>query len=114
MFEHHTIHTLRFVQGKTAFCSVKNAYFNKLNEFLSATSVEYLNGIIGKFRSFSELESESKNVTPQLPSQNPYINLNTLLWSWLGVSVFPFLGTEPVTDRDHHHCAFQLTLNFFT
>ena len=60
MFEHHTIHTLRFIQGKTAFCSVKSAYFNKLNEFLSAQSVEYLNGIIGKFRSFSELESESE------------------------------------------------------
>ena len=82
MFEHHTIHTLRFVQGKTAFCSVKSAYFNKLNEFLSAQSVKYLNGIIGKFRSFSELESESegknfrsrsrvsesKNLTPQVPN----------------------------------------------
>ena len=53
MFEHHAIHTLRFIQGKTAFCSVKSAYFNKLNEFLSAQSVKYLNGIIGKFRSWN-------------------------------------------------------------
>ena len=60
MFEHHTVPTLRFIQGKTAFCSVKSTYFNKLNEFLSAQSVEYLNGIIGKFRSFSELEAESE------------------------------------------------------
>jgi hypothetical protein len=58
MFEHHTIHTLRFIQGRTAFCSVKSVYFNKFNEFLSAQSVEYLNGIIGKFRTFLELESE--------------------------------------------------------
>ena len=70
MFEHHTIHTLRFVQGKTAFCSVKNAYFNKLNELLSATNVEYLNGIIGKFRSFSELESESEGKTFRSRSWN--------------------------------------------
>ena len=70
MFEHHAIHTLRFIQGKTAFCSVKNAYFNKLNEFLSAQSVEYLNGIIGKFRSFSELESESEGKTFRSRSWN--------------------------------------------
>jgi hypothetical protein len=61
-FESDNSHKLAFFfQEKIGFFSVKNVRFKPLNELLSARDVLFLDEIVIKFRSFSNLESELKD-----------------------------------------------------